>query len=403
MNFIRNNIPFALMIGASGALFLTNLLIKKYTSDTIYSYFAIFIIYSGYTTSLGLLASEQVALRYAKISDKKTIIEREVLILILASTTLAAFAFSILAKLLFKEIDIYVVCLCTLTFLSACLTTIAYNHHRLQGNFNKAQFIQNSWKYFLPLLFASQYLLTQPISKESISTFLSASLLISIAISLHTLYSNRTNISIVRSNNPKYKELIISQIGFITSLSFLSMANTFDKVYIEHFLSKKEFADYFFTSLILMYPTLTLSNYIGFKEFTKIKNGADYNLNKTVTKLFLLGIAIFISNASVIYIFKESIPIFWNANIVILLMILSATRLPYSFLSAVMGAKSPASKMFSSNIISWGMSFILITLFFLLDKSLFNALLCTTLIWIMRDAVYYVYAKKNLTLALHKK
>lgn len=391
------------MIGASGALFLTNLLIKKYTSDTIYSYFAIFIIYSGYTTSLGLLASEQVALRYAKISNKKTIIEREVLILILASTTLAAFAFSILAKLLFKEIDAYVVCLCTLTFLSACLTTIAYNHHRLQGNFNKAQFIQNSWKYFLPLLFASQYLLTLPTSKESISTFLSASLLISIAISLHTLYSNRTNISIVRSNNPQYKELIISQIGFITSLSFLSMANTFDKVYIEHFLSKKEFADYFFTSLILMYPTLTLSNYIGFKEFTKIKNGADYNLNKTVTKLFLLGIAIFISNASVIYIFKESIPIFWNANIVILLMILSATRLPYSFLSAVMGAKSPASKMFSSNIISWGLSLVLITIFFLLDKSLFNALLCTTLIWIMRDAVYYVYAKKNLTLALKKK
>lgn len=390
------------MIGASGALFLTNLLIKKYTTDITYSYFAIFIIYSGYTTSLSLLASEQVALRYTKTDGQKTIIGKEVLILIFFSTLIAGFAFFILAGLLFKAIDIYSVTLCCLTFFSASLTTIGYNHHRLQGSFNRAQFTLNSWKYFLPIFLALQYLTPTKLSRESISVILSASLLTSIILSIHTLYASRTSITIESSKTPPYKELIISQIGFITSLSFLSMANTFDKVYIEHFLSKKEFADYFFTTLILMYPTLTLSNYIGFKEFTKIKNGAYYNLNKTIARLFLVGVSIFVCNACILYAFRESISITWDLEIIILLMILSAIRLPYSFLSAVMGAKSPASQMFRSNIICWILSFILVGLFLLLQKSLFNALLCTIFIWIMRDTIYYIYAKKTFILASYK-
>lgn len=173
------------------------------------------------------------------------------------------------------------------------------------------------------------------------------------------------------------------------------MANTLDKVYIENFLSTKEFSDYFFTTLILMYPTLALSNYIGFKEFTKIKNGANYNLDRILTKLTIIGLLIFVFNTCVIYIFRAEIPTLWEPSLIILLMILSSVRLPYSFLSAVMGAKATASQMFNSNIICWGFGFVLIGIFMLLEKSLFNALLCVLCIWIIRDATYYRYAKSN--------
>lgn len=390
------------MIGASGALFLINLIIKKYSNDEIYSYFALFIIFSGYATSLSLLASEQVALRYTEIKENKTNIEKEILNIILLSSIAAAVIFFFLTNFLFNEIDGFVIMLCLVTFASSSLTTIAYNYHRLKSNFNKAQILLNLWKYLLPACFLTVYFFDITLNRETISSVLSICLLVSAVTSTYTLYINRDNIIVGNLKKTSYKKLFMSQIGFLTSLSFLSMANTFDKIYIEHFLSKKEFSDYFFTALVLMYPTLALSNYVGFKEFTKIKNGAYYALDRIIIRLTLMGCAIFVLNTSIIYALREHIPILWNPGIITLLLIFSAARLPYSFLSAVMGAKATASQLFNSNVLCWCIALIGIGVFLLITKSLFNALFCTLCIWIMRDIVYYWYAKKTFSLASTK-
>ena len=85
LDFINKHFSLLVLVLASGAFFLTNIILKEHLSSENYGLYSIFITYISLLSSFGMLGLEQVIMRNSKILRDKVIISKNLLIPIILS------------------------------------------------------------------------------------------------------------------------------------------------------------------------------------------------------------------------------------------------------------------------------------------------------------------------------
>ena len=76
LDFINKHFSLLVLVLASGAFFLTNIILKEHLSSENYGLYSIFITYISLLSSFGMLGLEQVIMRNSKILSDKVIISK---------------------------------------------------------------------------------------------------------------------------------------------------------------------------------------------------------------------------------------------------------------------------------------------------------------------------------------
>lgn len=382
---VKKNSAFFVMLSSSLCTFLSIYFLKNAATDSIFSLFVLLQIYIGYSITLGALGSDNVVLRYAQIEGVELTLDKALISLYIRSLLLSIIIFIIIGRFMFSGLDIasyYVL----LLFIFGSIASSLSICFRLVGYYTRSQIILNGWKLaFLVLIFLC-FVNGISIKQELMFLGLLLSMLIFIFYGLNVFKSIKVNV--VATSTKSKKEYNKLQFTFAISLLFFAILGSYDRVILKDHLSVNEFAEYSYLVTLLLFPIGIIANYVGFKELIEIKKGKVFNLtDETIRGAFYTAV-IYLLYTCFLYVFNDFFKIKFDLFIWIAILIIVLCKVPYSFSSAIIGAKGQAQDLFKINNISI-ISILVVCFVIWFYGSVYFAIYSVSLIWIIRSLVFY--------------
>ncbi|WP_156168216.1 hypothetical protein [Grimontia sp. AD028] len=269
---------------------------------------------------------------------------------------------------------------------------------RLRAEFSHSILAINAWKIISIVIFSVVLIVNGSITKSIILTAVIASLITSLIFTLSLTYKKLVTsikISEPTGGNEDYKETEIFKLQYTYLISFLFFAilGSFDRVLLQYRVDINTYTSYLYLVSMLIFPIGIIGNYVGYRELVFIKKGKKINITTSIVKVSSFSTILFLIYSSLLYLARDIINLEFNYKIWLAVLIVVICKVPYSILSAVVGAKGESSDLITIN------HFFLLTLvaaciYTYFHGNIYTSIYLVSSIWTLRVIFYYCVAKK---------
>ena len=386
LDFINKHFSLLVLVLASGAFFLTNIILKEYLSSENYGLYSIFITYISLLSSFGMLGLEQVIMRNSKILSDKVIISKNLLIPIILSILFV----SILVSYLFinnYNISATYIFLSIFTLL-VILTKLISNLFRLLSMFTFSQIALNLWKLALFLVLLILIFRGESINIKDINSIIFLLLVVTMFMAFFII--RRVKFSHTISIESFFSQAFL----FLLSLGTISLINYGDRFFIEIRFGLDELGSYFFFINLFLFPFTLLQSYVGFKELISFKLLYNHSLlvkklNQILRYSILYAIFLFVVAFLIDFFCFYKIDLLKNLQMIVLFLILGIIKVIYSIFSSAMGAICDNKMLYKTNMYSIISIFLLIPVIYYYATTITITIMFLIVLWIIRCIIWY--------------
>jgi O-antigen/teichoic acid export membrane protein len=391
----KKNISLFIIVISAFSFFISNILLKKIFSPTLYGEYSIIITFLTLMFNFGILGLDQVLIRLSRVKNQTIDLEKYLLRLIVITATLTSLSSVLVFRVLLPDFSInyFFLFLTTFAFIG---TTPIFAFFRLTSNFVIAQVLVNFWRIMmLPLVLIMVYLNSKNYYLFIYLIFISIIFCFLIG---YKIFKRKIKLNI--EENYSNKEIRSYFLHFFVSILLFSFLTYSDKFFIQSKFGIIKAGEYFYISNFFLAPYSILQNYIGFKQLIVYKNNfivkeyVNYTFKSMIFGL-LLGISIFSGLFLVNYFEIFNFNVAENIEIALLLILFGIVRLYASSFFAVFEAIANESTIKKSNLSSV-IGLIIILGVGLLSSTLIGVLLFIIFAWIVRVLIsQYFFFKQN--------
>lgn len=386
LDFINKHFSLLVLVLASGAFFLTNIILKEHLSSENYGLYSIFITYISLLSSFGMLGLEQVIMRNSKILSDKVIISKNLLIPIILSILFV----SILGSYLFinnYNISATYIFLSIITLL-VILTKLISNLFRLLSMFTFSQIALNLWKLALFLVLLILIFRGESINIKDINSIIF--LLLVVTMFMVFFIIRRVKFSHTISIESFFSQAFL----FLLSLGTISLINYGDRFFIESRFGLDELGSYFFFINLFLFPFTLLQSYVGFKELISFKLLYNHSLlvkklNQILRYSILFAIFLFVVAFLIDFFGFYKIDLLKNLQMIVLFLILGIIKVIYSIFSSAMGAICDNKMLYKTNMYSIISILLLIPVIYYYATTITITIMFLIVLWIIRCIIWY--------------
>lgn len=386
LDFINKHFSLLVLVLASGAFFLTNIILKEHLSSENYGLYSIFITYISLLSSFGMLGLEQVIMRNSKILSDKVIISKNLLIPIILSILFV----SILGSYLFinnYNISATYIFLSIITLL-VILTKLISNLFRLLSMFTFSQIALNLWKLALFLVLLILIFRGESINIKDINSIIF--LLLVVTMFMVFFIIRRVKFSHTISIESFFSQAFL----FLLSLVTISLINYGDRFFIESRFGLDELGSYFFFINLFLFPFTLLQSYVGFKELISFKLLYNHSLlvkklNQILRYSILFAIFLFVVAFLIDFFGFYKIDLLKNLQMIVLFLILGIIKVIYSIFSSAMGAICDNKMLYKTNMYSIISILLLIPVIYYYSTTITITIMFLIVLWIIRCIIWY--------------
>ena len=386
LDFINKHFSLLVLVLASGAFFLTNIILKEHLSSENYGLYSIFITYISLLSSFGMLGLEQVIMRNSKILSDKVIISKNLLIPIILSILFV----SILGSYLFinnYNISATYIFLSIFTLL-VILTKLISNLFRLLSMFTFSQIALNLWKLALFLVLLILIFRGESINIKDINSIIFLLLVVTMFMAFFII--RRVKFSHTISIESFFSQAFL----FLLSLGTISLINYGDRFFIESRFGLDELGSYFFFINLFLFPFTLLQSYVGFKELISFKLLYNHSLlvkklNQILRYSILYAIFLFVVAFLIDFFCFYKIDLLKNLQMIVLFLILGIIKVIYSIFSSAMGAICDNKMLYKTNMYSIISIFLLIPVIYYYATTITITIMFLIVLWIIRCIIWY--------------
>lgn len=386
LDFINKHFSLLVLVLASGAFFLTNIILKEHLSSENYGLYSIFITYISLLSSFGMLGLEQVIMRNSKILSDKVIISKNLLIPIILSILFV----SILGSYLFinnYNISATYIFLSIITLL-VILTKLISNLFRLLSMFTFSQIALNLWKLALFLVLLILIFRGESINIKDINSIIF--LLLVVTMFMVFFIIRRVKFSHTISIESFFSQAFL----FLLSLVTISLINYGDRFFIESRFGLDELGSYFFFINLFLFPFTLLQSYVGFKELISFKLLYNHSLlvkklNQILRYSILFAIFLFVVAFLIDFFGFYKIDLLKNLQMIVLFLILGIIKVIYSIFSSAMGAICDNKMLYKTNMYSIISILLLIPVIYYYATTITITIMFLIVLWIIRCIIWY--------------
>lgn len=386
LDFINKHFSLLVLVLASGAFFLTNIILKEHLSSENYGLYSIFITYISLLSSFGMLGLEQVIMRNSKILSDKVIISKNLLIPIILSILFV----SILGSYLFinnYNISATYIFLSIITLL-VILTKLISNLFRLLSMFTFSQIALNLWKLALFLVLLILIFRGESINIKDINSIIF--LLLVVTMFMVFFIIRRVKFSHTISIESFFSQAFL----FLLSLVTISLINYGDRFFIESRFGLDELGSYFFFINLFLFPFTLLQSYVGFKEIISFKLLYNHSLlvkklNQILRYSILFAIFLFVVAFLIDFFGFYKIDLLKNLQMIVLFLILGIIKVIYSIFSSAMGAICDNKMLYKTNMYSIISILLLIPVIYYYATTITITIMFLIVLWIIRCIIWY--------------
>lgn len=386
LDFINKHFSLLVLVLASGAFFLTNIILKEHLSSENYGLYSIFITYISLLSSFGMLGLEQVIMRNSKILSDKVIISKNLLIPIILSILFV----SILGSYLFinnYNISATYIFLSIFTLL-VILTKLISNLFRLLSMFTFSQIALNLWKLALFLVLLILIFRGESINIKDINSIIFLLLVVTMFMAFFII--RRVKFSHTISIESFFSQAFL----FLLSLVTISLINYGDRFFIESRFGLDELGSYFFFINLFLFPFTLLQSYVGFKEIISFKLLYNHSLlvkklNQILRYSILFAIFLFVFAFLIDFFGFYKIDLLKNLQMIVLFLILGIIKVIYSIFSSAMGAICDNKMLYKTNMYSIISILLLIPVIYYYATTITITIMFLIVLWIIRCIIWY--------------
>ena len=386
LDFINKHFSLLVLVLASGAFFLTNIILKEHLSSENYGLYSIFITYISLLSSFGMLGLEQVIMRNSKILSDKVIISKNLLIPIILSILFV----SILGSYLFinnYNISATYIFLSIFTLL-VILTKLISNLFRLLSMFTFSQIALNLWKLALFLVLLILIFRGESINIKDINSIIFLLLVVTMFMAFFII--RRVKFSHTISIESFFSQAFL----FLLSLVTISLINYGDRFFIESRFGLDELGSYFFFINLFLFPFTLLQSYVGFKELISFKLLYNHSLlvkklNQILRYSILFAIFLFVVAFLIDFFGFYKIDLLKNLQMIVLFLILGIIKVIYSIFSSAMGAICDNKMLYKTNMYSIISILLLIPVIYYYATTITITIMFLIVLWIIRCIIWY--------------
>jgi O-antigen/teichoic acid export membrane protein len=386
LDFINKHFSLLVLVLASGAFFLTNIILKEHLSSENYGLYSIFITYISLLSSFGMLGLEQVIMRNSKILSDKVIISKNLLIPIILSILFV----SILGSYLFinnYNISATYIFLSIITLL-VILTKLISNLFRLLSMFTFSQIALNLWKLALFLVLLILIFRGESINIKDINSIIF--LLLVVTMFMVFFIIRRVKFSHTISIESFFSQAFL----FLLSLVTISLINYGDRFFIESRFGLDELGSYFFFINLFLFPFTLLQSYVGFKEIISFKLLYNHSLlvkklNQILRYSILFAIFLFVFAFLIDFFGFYKIDLLKNLQMIVLFLMLGIIKVIYSIFSSAMGAICDNKMLYKTNMYSIISILLLIPVIYYYATTITITIMFLIVLWIIRCIIWY--------------
>ena len=386
LDFINKHFSLLVLVLASGAFFLTNIILKEHLSSENYGLYSIFITYISLLSSFGMLGLEQVIMRNSKILIDKVIISKNLLIPIILSILFV----SILGSYLFinnYNISATYIFLSIFTLL-VILTKLISNLFRLLSMFIFSQIALNLWKLALFLVLLILIFRGESINIKDINSIIFLLLVVTMFMAFFII--RRVKFSHTISIESFFSKAFL----FLLSLVTISLINYGDRFFIESRFGLDELGSYFFFINLFLFPFTLLQSYVGFKEIISFKLLYNHSLlvkklNQILRYSILFAIFLFVVAFLIDFFGFYKIDLLKNLQMIVLFLILGIIKVIYSIFSSAMGAICDNKMLYKTNMYSIISILLLIPVIYYYATTITITIMFLIVLWIIRCIIWY--------------
>ena len=386
LDFINKHFSLLVLVLASGAFFLTNIILKEHLSSENYGLYSIFITYISLLSSFGMLGLEQVIMRNSKILSDKVIISKNLLIPIILSILFV----SILGSYLFinnYNISATYIFLSIFTLL-VILTKLISNLFRLLSMFTFSQIALNLWKLALFLVLLILIFRGESINIKDINSIIF--LLLVVTMFMVFFIIRRVKFSHTISIESFFSQAFL----FLLSLVTISLINYGDRFFIESRFGLDELGSYFFFINLFLFPFTLLQSYVGFKEIISFKLLYNHSLlvkklNQILRYSILFAIFLFVVAFLIDFFGFYKIDLLKNLQMIVLFLMLGIIKVIYSIFSSAMGAICDNKMLYKTNMCSIISILLLIPVIYYYSTTITITIMFLIVLWIIRCIIWY--------------
>ena len=386
LDFINKHFSLLVLVLASGAFFLTNIILKEHLSSENYGLYSIFITYISLLSSFGMLGLEQVIMRNSKILSDKVIISKNLLIPIILSILFV----SILGSYLFinnYNISATYIFLSIFTLL-VILTKLISNLFRLLSMFIFSQIALNLWKLALFLVLLILIFRGESINIKDINSIIFLLLVVTMFMAFFII--RRVKFSHTISIESFFSQAFL----FLLSLVTISLINYGDRFFIESRFGLDELGSYFFFINLFLFPFTLLQSYVGFKEIISFKLLYNHSLlvkklNQILRYSILFAIFLFVFAFLIDFFGFYKIDLLKNLQMIVLFLMLGIIKVIYSIFSSAMGAICDNKMLYKTNMYSIISILLLIPVIYYYATTITITIMFLIVLWIIRCIIWY--------------
>ena len=386
LDFINKHFSLLVLVLASGAFFLTNIILKEHLSSENYGLYSIFITYISLLSSFGMLGLEQVIMRNSKILSDKVIISKNLLIPIILSILFV----SILGSYLFinnYNISATYIFLSIFTLL-VILTKLISNLFRLLSMFTFSQIALNLWKLALFLVLLILIFRGESINIKDINSIIFLLLVVTMFMAFFII--RRVKFSHTISIESFFSQAFL----FLLSLGTISLINYGDRFFIESRFGLDELGSYFFFINLFLFPFTLLQSYVGFKELISFKLLYNHSLlvkklNQILRYSILFAIFLFVFAFLIDFFGFYKIDLLKNLQMIVLFLMLGIIKVIYSIFSSAMGAICDNKMLYKTNMYSIISILLLIPVIYYYATTITITIMFLIVLWIIRCIIWY--------------
>lgn len=386
LDFINKHFSLLVLVLASGAFFLTNIILKEHLSSENYGLYSIFITYISLLSSFGMLGLEQVIMRNSKILSDKVIISKNLLIPIILSILFV----SILGSYLFinnYNISATYIFLSIFTLL-VILTKLISNLFRLLSMFIFSQIALNLWKLALFLVLLILIFRGESINIKDINSIIFLLLVVTMFMAFFII--RRVKFSHTISIESFFSQAFL----FLLSLVTISLINYGDRFFIESRFGLDELGSYFFFINLFLFPFTLLQSYVGFKELISFKLLYNHSLlvkklNQILRYSILFAIFLFVVAFLIDFFGFYKIDLLKNLQMIVLFLMLGIIKVIYSIFSSAMGAICDNKMLYKTNMYSIISILLLIPVIYYYATTITITIMFLIVLWIIRCIIWY--------------
>jgi hypothetical protein len=386
---LREHLSLLVLLACSGAMLFGTTLMKGVISERDYGVFAIIVTVMSVAQVYGVLGSDQVMIRMARINERIVLSKKVGLLMALGGVIFSFIVYLAASYYISHQMALGIA---FLAFTIACLK-ITSACYRLMHGFVMAQLLQGWWKLALILwLAAAAY--TPGFGGTNFIWGVVLWNCIAIAFSAAACRK------MLVFRNVKDNDLRAYFVGYFLSMSVVTIIGYGERFVIARRVSVEVVGQYFYVATIILMPFVLLGNYISFNKLAEYKKYYSGHLcrREFLVTLVLGSMAIcaYIIVVQAALAFVHLKPFNIGVPVIIALAVMALARLSYGVLSAAMGANGDKTSIAKVNVISLVSLVVSYGVVVCSPKSLILIVWLLTSVWLIRVISFYRYIPEHI-------